>query len=249
MLGRQQHVGGADTADELASAYRLSGLYGAGDKGAGQTVALVELELYSTSDIAAYQSCYGTNASVATRKRWTGGSGGGAGSGESALDIEDVIGLAPGVGIQGLRGPEERQHASRSSPPTTRSSTTTRPSVISTSWGICEPDLQSSVAASESTLFQEAAAQGQSMFAASGDAGSEDCDGDPSGGTQLAVDDPGSQPYVTSVGGTLDLGARPAALRNGRGTTCASNVAAAGAEAASRLSGRCRRGSPALPPR
>ena len=48
------------------------------------------------------------------------------------------------------------------------------------------------------------AAQGQTIFAASGDAGSADCDTDPTGGTSsaLAVDDPASQPYVTGVGGT-----------------------------------------------
>ena len=42
------------------------------------------------------------------------------------------------------------------------------------------------------------AVQGQTMIAASGDSGSEDCyPVDP--GPQLAVDDPGSQPDVLSV--------------------------------------------------
>ena len=52
------------------------------------------------------------------------------------------------------------------------------------------------------------ATQGQTIFAASGDAGSADCDTEP--GTEhaaqhpaaLAVDDPASQPEVTGVGGT-----------------------------------------------
>ena len=42
------------------------------------------------------------------------------------------------------------------------------------------------------------AAQGQSMYAAAGDSGAYD----DSNSDKLAVDDPGSQPYVTSVGGT-----------------------------------------------
>ena len=47
------------------------------------------------------------------------------------------------------------------------------------------------------------AAQGQTMLAASGDSGSEDCFPDSAArNTGLAVDDPGSQPNVVSVGAT-----------------------------------------------
>ncbi len=55
---------GVYTADQIASAYRFSSLYGAGDEGAGQTIALFELEPNLKSDIAKYQSCYGTSTSV-----------------------------------------------------------------------------------------------------------------------------------------------------------------------------------------
>jgi kumamolisin len=53
----------------------------------------------------------------------------------------------------------------------------------------------------ENTLFEEAAVQGQTIVAAAGDQGSEDCLGS-SPGDGLAVDDPASQPFVTGVGGT-----------------------------------------------
>jgi hypothetical protein len=46
-------------------------------------------------------------------------------------------------------------------------------------------------------VFEQAAVQGESVVAASGDNGSSDC-----ATKALAVDDPGSQPYVTGVGGT-----------------------------------------------
>src|SRR5262249_47754541 len=71
--------------------------------------------------------------------------------------------------------------------------------VVSTSWGLCEPELPPATAAAENTLFQEAAAQGQSVFAASGDVGAEGCYPD---SNSAAVSDPASQPYVTGVGGT-----------------------------------------------
>ena len=56
--------GAALTADQIASAYGFSGLYQAGDQGQGQTIALYELEPNDPGDIAAFQSCYGTQASV-----------------------------------------------------------------------------------------------------------------------------------------------------------------------------------------
>src|ERR1019366_710847 len=75
--------------------------------------------------------------------------------------------------------------------------------VVSTSWGLCESQAGSTAASAENTLFQEAATQGQSIFAAAGDNGTADCtdtNGNPI--AQPAVDDPASQPYVTGVGGT-----------------------------------------------
>ena len=81
--------------------------------------------------------------------------------------------------------------------------------VVSTSWGKCEalllaePNGAAFINALHS-LFQQAAAQGQSVFAATGDTGSEDCyDGTPNPPSEaLQVDSPGDDPFVTAVGGT-----------------------------------------------
>jgi subtilase family serine protease len=70
---------------------------------------------------------------------------------------------------------------------------------ISSSWGECESELGASVARAEDVVFEQMAAQGQSMFAAAGDDGAFDCGSTPQ---TLAVDDPGAQPWVTGVGGT-----------------------------------------------
>ena len=71
---------GAYTADQIASAYGFSSMYHAGDQGQGQTVAIYELESNDPNDIAAYQSCYGTHASVSDVPV-DGGAGTGAGVG------------------------------------------------------------------------------------------------------------------------------------------------------------------------
>ena len=79
--------------------------------------------------------------------------------------------------------------------------------VITTSWGLCEPQMASQgQQATESFLFAEAAAQGQTVVAASGDSGSTDCyPTNPP--TAITVDDPADQPDVTGVGGTSLLSA------------------------------------------
>jgi hypothetical protein len=194
---------GAHTADQIATAYGFDGLYRAGDLGAGQTVALYELEPNLKSDISAYQSCYGTSTSV-TYAPVGAGAGTGAGQGEAALDIETVIGLAPAASLivyQGLNttdGAYDTYNAIVSQ---------NRARVISTSWGECELNLGATAAQAESTLFAEAAVQGQSVLAASGDEGAQDCyDPATQFPTTPAVDDPASQPFVTGVGGTTLTG-------------------------------------------
>jgi Pro-kumamolisin, activation domain/Putative Ig domain len=184
---------GVYTANQIASAYRFSSLYAAGDLGAGATVALYELEPYASSDIAAYQSCYGTHASV-TNVQVGNGAGTGSGSGEAALDIEDVIGLAPKASIRVYEGPDTGGGALAT---LSQMVTDNTAEVLSTSWGICEASAGTSTEAAEATLFAEAETQGQSVFAASGDSGANDC-----GTGTPAVDDPASQPNVTGVGGT-----------------------------------------------
>jgi subtilase family serine protease len=193
---------GVYTANQIASAYGLNTLYGTGDKGAGQTIALYELEPYSPSDLSVYQSCYGTSVGVTNVTATAGVSCNrdpNCGL-EDVLDIEDVIGLAPKANIRVYEGANSNAGAYSTYQ---RIITDDVAKVISTSWGACEAEIGSTAADAENTLFEEAAAQGQTVFAAAGDNGTTDCianTGKPI--KQQAVDDPASQPFVTGVGGT-----------------------------------------------
>jgi hypothetical protein len=186
------------TADELASYYGMTPLYSLGDFGQGVKVAIVELEPDSAPDIAEYQACYGTNATV-NYLLVDGGSGSGSGStGEAALDIEDVIGLAPEATIDVYQAPDTDVDDVYS---TIVDSDTDQ--VVSTSWGLCEPEVDSSSITYEQSLFSQAATQGQTVLAAAGDDGATGCqytNEEPE--DELAVLDPASQPYVVGVGGT-----------------------------------------------
>ncbi|MGI9185011.1 MAG: protease pro-enzyme activation domain-containing protein [Solirubrobacteraceae bacterium] len=203
----------AYTADQIASAYGFSGAYQAGNRGAGTTVAMYELEPVSAGDLATYESCYGLQTAL-SYVPVDGGAGVGVGSGEAALDIENFIGLAPAANVIVYEGPNSNSGSPGSGPYDTFSAIINqdRAQVVSVSWGECEAALGIADARAENTLFEQAAAQGQTIVAASGDSGSEDCN---AGGrlaqNQLAVDDPSSQPLVTGVGGTTlsSLGPRP----------------------------------------
>lgn len=203
---------GAYTADQIASAYQFSGLYGAGAQGQGETIALYELEPNDPTDIAAYQACYGTNAPV-SYVQVDGGAGSGAGAGEAALDLEQAVGLAPKASFIVYQAPNANQNSPGSGPYDLYTAIIgqDRAQVISVSWGECEQLQGSSDVQAEATLFEEAAAQGQSIVSATGDEGSEDCNqGNGLPDASLAVDDPGSQQFVTGVGGTTLSSVGPA---------------------------------------
>jgi kumamolisin len=73
--------------------------------------------------------------------------------------------------------------------------------VISSSWSVCENDVSAAVVQAENEVFEQMAAQGQSMFGAEGDTGAFECIRS-DGTTIVNVLDPPAQPWVTSVGGT-----------------------------------------------
>jgi subtilase family serine protease len=194
------------TADELAAAYQFSGLYQVGDLGAGQTVGVIEFGGFNPSDVGQYQGCFVTTATV-NPVNVDGGPGpfnpGTDNDGESALDIETVIGLAPKATVDVYQAPDTA--VSQVDMLTTAASQNVA-KVISDSNGLCEAITPASVVAAEGTALQEAAAQGQSFFDSSGDSGSEQCSqvgmGKPGWSAALGVLDPASQPFATGVGGT-----------------------------------------------
>ncbi len=162
----------AYTANQIASAYGLTSAYDKGDMGNGETIALYELAPFSSSDISTYQSCYGTDATVSPISVDGGATSGTGGSVEDTLDIEDVIGLAPQATIDVYEAPN-----SSTGPLDNYNQIATNDSaqVVSTSWVLCEPLTGQSYTQSEETIFEQMAAQGQSIFAAAGDTGSAGC--------------------------------------------------------------------------
>ena len=204
------------TTSDIAQAYDFTDLYNAGDVGQGTTVALIEFSSFLASDIGTFASCYGITPTV-NEVPVDGGPGPaqtfGFGVGdqvEAELDIETVLGLAPGATIDVYEAPQAGNGTS-SLDVFTDAIDNPAVEVISTSWGRCEAAADQSLVSAESTAFQQAAAEGKTIVAAAGDNGSEDCFAQVFGSqrTALAVDDPASQQYVTGAGGTMLLPGPP----------------------------------------
>ena len=102
---------GGLTDDQIAHAYGAFGLYGSGDVGAGQHIAIYELEPFLKSDVKTFDTCYfGAAAAASMLSRLhvipvDGGQPAGPGSGEANLDVEDISAIAPGATIDVYEGP------------------------------------------------------------------------------------------------------------------------------------------------
>ncbi len=167
---------GALDAPDLAQAYSFDPLYSAGDYGAGSTIALLEMSGagYSTSDISTFANCYGITLGNGQIKKVSvgGGTGTGAGTAETELDIETALSLAPKATIEvyegGLSDSLYNVFSQIVNDDTAK--------IVSASWtNGCEAYVGQSLQNSENTLFQTAAAEGQSIFVASGDQGAQGC--------------------------------------------------------------------------
>ncbi|HUD69758.1 MAG TPA: protease pro-enzyme activation domain-containing protein [Acidimicrobiales bacterium] len=205
-VGTTQLGFGGITDDQVSNAYGVDGLYTAGDLGQGQTVAIYELEPFSTSDIAAFDTCYfgSSHTSQIRAVNVDGGPGTGTGSGESALDIENVSAIAPSAKILVYQAPNTE---AGSIDAYNRIVSDDLAQSASSSWGFCEADALTyspGSLAAENMIFEQAAAQGQTVFNSSGDGGNDSCsyqNGFPTAPVETE-DDPASQPYVVGVGGT-----------------------------------------------
>jgi hypothetical protein len=217
--GAAEEFGGL-TDDQIANAYGAFGLYGAGDTGSGQHVAVYELEPFALSDLQAFDTCYFGSTQAATMLgrvhvvNVDGGETAGPGSSEAILDIQDVSAFAPGASIDVYEAPNTTFGSLDEYAQIVNDD---KDQIVTTSWGLCEQALQEGapgVQQAENLIFQQAAAQGQTVFSAAGDEGSNDCNAFQTTSPVspiLSVDDPSSQPYVVSAGGTtMDNATQPA---------------------------------------
>ncbi|MGN6118933.1 MAG: S53 family peptidase [Rhodanobacter sp.] len=215
-------VPGQYTVGDVANLYNINPLYRRGITGKGSTLAIVTLATFDPSDAEDYWTAIGldTKPNRITQVHVDGG-GGTNGADETTLDVQQAGGLAPQANIIVYDAPNA---GSGFVDAFARAVSDNRADSISASWGLGEifnfAALNVDGARNTDTtdvgdlrayhqIFLEAAAQGQSMFAASGDSGAYDTvralgtgDGPGEFSAPLTVDAPASDPYITAAGGT-----------------------------------------------
>jgi hypothetical protein len=207
------------TAQDNAVIYNLNPLWSAGISGQGQTIALTEdNNVYTTgtaettdSDLTTYRSTFGLSGytSFSFSTVHPGGCtdpGTGADDGEAAIDVEMATAIAPSAKIEliscATSGVTEGTIIAEAN---LVNGSGPYPGVISQSYGICENYTGAAGEAFFYNTFQQAAAQGISVFVSSGDYLSGGCANLHSSEYNeygLGITGWGQTPYNVSVGGT-----------------------------------------------
>jgi kumamolisin len=218
---------GNRTPANFAKQYNLTPLQRAGAKGKGETIGIITYASLRPSDATHFWSSVlkiKTKANRIKLDNIDGGSGKVSlanGSDETTLDVEQSGALAPDANIVVYQAPNTDYGTADAWFGAASQNTA---GTISTSWGQSEI-FNEAVAASRTEsatyggIYDEAAlemaAQGQSAFDASGDAGAYDDVADPTPYTELSVDNPANSPWLTAAGGTTNPGAIPLYDNNG----------------------------------
>jgi len=200
------------TPGDFAKIYGVDGIYTAGFDGTGQKIAVIGQSTVNPADLAHFRTAAGLPTSTVTMTP-AGGTGTrcSGDEGESDLDLEWVGGIAKGASITFV-------YAGLNTGDTCAGSRTNSvwdaldyavqnnvAAFISTSYGFCEAGLGAAFGGLNGTVqgwAKQGQAQGQTIVAASGDAGAADCDSGTSATQGLAVDVPAAIPEVTGAGGT-----------------------------------------------
>jgi subtilase family serine protease len=207
----------AVTPPDLATIYHLNKLFSAGLTGKGQTIVVIEnTNVFSTADWTTFRKTFGLSAytsgkfiqvhpapKTGTNNCVNPGSQTGN-DGEAILDAEYSSAAAPDATIElascadttttfgGLIALQNLLNAS-SKPP----------ALVSISWGECEAFNGAAANAAYSKTYQQAVAEGVSVFVSTGDEGAAGCDPNQSVATHgIAVNAFASTPYNVAVGGT-----------------------------------------------
>ena len=189
---------------DFAVQYDINPVYKSGITGAGQSIAIVSASNVDLSLVQAYQTLFGLPANMPQVVVDGIDPGQNDAATEAYLDLELATSVAPGARVflytsAGTALTDGLALAAY------RAVEDDMAGVISVSYGECELELGQSGNAFWNALWQQAAAQGQTVFVSAGDGGSAGCDNFDAqqaayGGLQ--VNGIASTPWNVAVGGT-----------------------------------------------
>ena len=190
---------------DFATIYDLNPLYANNVNGTGASVAVVARSNINLADVQSFRSAFGlpaNNPTVILNGANPGVISGGEQS-EATLDAEWAGVPAPHAAVKFVVSA-----STASSDGVTLSAqyivNNNVAPIVTTSFGLCEASSGTSGTQFWNSLWQQAAAEGMSVFVAAGDSGAAGCDA-PTSSTStlgLGVNAIGSSPYSVTVGGT-----------------------------------------------
>ncbi len=180
---------------DYATIYDINPLYAAGINGAGQAIAIVARSNISIQDIESFRNAFGLIANN-PRIVITGSNPGvlAGDSTETTLDTEWSGAVAPNAAVNVVVSASTNTADGIDLSALYIVSHNVAP-VVSLSYGSCEAAMGTAELGFYNSLWQQAAAQGMSVFVSSGDSGA-------SCGPMRGVNGLCSSPYATCVGGT-----------------------------------------------
>ena len=188
---------------DFAAIYDLNSIFQSGTTGEGTAIAIAARSNFAPSDVAQFRAAAGLPANQPI-VLLAGGDPGlvGADRLETTLDTEWAGAAAPGAAVNVVVAASAATTDGIDLAAAYVVNHAVAP-VLSVSYGECEYQMGSTELAFYNSLWEQAAAEGISVFVASGDAGASGCStGSDSSGMGPAVNGLCSSPYATCVGGT-----------------------------------------------
>jgi subtilase family serine protease len=199
---------------DLAIIYNFNPAFTAGITGQGQTIVLIEdTDLYSAADWSTFRSTFGlsgysgslsqTHPAPPSGPNNCGAPGVNADDGEAILDAEYASAAAPSAAIQMAACADTQTTFGGLIAMQNLVSSSTPPAIISVSYGECETVNGAAANAAFNSTYQQAVAEGTSVYVASGDSGAAACDQNQTAASfGITVSALASTPYNVAVGGT-----------------------------------------------
>jgi subtilase family serine protease len=193
---------------DIVTAYDIQPLYSASINGTGQTIAIMGQSYVNVADVEAFQNAAGLTKKdpqlVIVPGTGNDGTFSKGDESESDLDLEWSGAIAPGANVVFVYTGSNTTFGVYDSAQYAVDNLIGN--IISLSYSSCETELTQANLNSLEAIFKQAASQGQTVMAASGDQGSTACYGDTNLTTAqqqaVVVNYPASSAYVTGVGGT-----------------------------------------------
>ncbi len=192
------------TPGDSAAIFNSNPLLKSGVDGTGQTIAVLGRTDVTLSDVQQFRSMFGLKKNDPTFTVIGEDPGVNADDIEAYLDVEWAGGMAPGAAVNFIVGGSDYETQSGIASAGLYAVDNNLADIITLSYGGCETSNGASGTAFWNTLWEQAAAQGQTVFVSSGDSNATGCSSSSATyGTAYGVNALGSSAYNVAVGGSM----------------------------------------------